>query len=76
MKLSPYIGVYVVSESGGAIMNDGWYYTDRGIKNDPAMNFDGSQTITGRSYYSRGEYFNVKMTVEDSAGEHVFSVPA
>ena len=76
MKLSPYIGVYVVSENGGPIGNNNWYYTDRDIENDPAMNFNGSLVVTGRSYYSRGKYFNVKMTVEDSAGTHVFSVPA
>lgn len=76
VKLSPYIGVYVVSENGGSIHNGDWYYTDRDISNDPAMNFSGSLTVTGRSYYSRGEYFSVKMTVEDSAGTHVFSVPA
>lgn len=76
MKLSPYIGVYVVSENGGSIVNNNWYYTDRGIENDPAMNFNGSLAVTGRSYYSRGEYFSVRMTVEDAEGEHVFSVSA
>lgn len=40
------------------------------------MNFNGSLTVTGRSYYSRGEYFSVRMTVEDPEGEHVFSVSA
>ena len=77
VKLSPYIGVYVVSENGGVIHNNHWYYTDRPeFQNDPAMNFNGDSTITGRSYYSRGKYFSVKMTVEDSAGEHPFSVSA
>ena len=76
MKLSPYIGVYVVSENGSSIRNNNWYYTDRDIENDPAMNFSGSLTVTGRSYYSRGEYFSVRMTVEDAEGEHVFSVSA
>lgn len=74
VKLSPYIGVYVVSENGGFIENNNWYYTDRDISNDPAMNISGRLTVIGRSYYSRGKYFSVKMTVEDSVGTHVFSV--
>ena len=77
MKLSPYIGAYVVSEDGSAISaGDNWYYSDRGIAGDPAMNMAGGNIVTGRSYYSRGEYFSVKMTVEDPEGDHVFIVSA
>lgn len=74
MKISPYIGVYAISENGHTINNNNWEWTDRSdVTSDHAMYMDSSQQIiTGRAYYSRGSYFQVKMTVADSNGSRTF----
>lgn len=75
VKISPYICVYAISENGGAIHNNGWDWTDRSdVTTDHAMYMNSSQNIiTGRAYYSRGKYFQVKMTVADSNGTKTLS---
>ena len=75
VKISPYIAVWAVSENGGTIHNNGWDWTDRSdVTTDHAMYMNSSQNIiTGRAYYSRGKYFQMKMTVADSNGTQTLS---
>lgn len=73
VKISPYIAAYVICDGTGIGYNSkSWYYDDRlDVTNDYSVYLTSSLwAVTGRSYYSRGKYFQVVMTVVDSNGTY------
>lgn len=70
VKMSPYCAVY--TDGHMDLVPNQWYYTDVS-PNVFSMPPDSSNVYKGKAFYTRGKYFMVTMTVEDSSGTYTLS---